>query len=245
VWRNTLSLCDIQQTVRNKSVIVVGNNATALEKEQGELIDSYDVVIRFGKGIPDGYEQYLGRRTDIWVTGGFRMTMRDYFPSTTQVLFNTSTINGIEIKRPTYEHTVMYEIDEIKALNEYYGGKTSRLSAGAVAGLWLVNEVTCYRDLTFINFDFFTHTVKFNDRLSKKTNIASSWHLPLASGAKVDLVNPENHPAHSIEVEKAVFRDLQLLDKDVKIIADLAQPAEFIDVERMAWDNVRHRIQTS
>ena len=52
----------------DKKVIVVGNSPSILEKDYGEIIDSYDVVIRVNRCITKGYEKNIGKRIDIWAT---------------------------------------------------------------------------------------------------------------------------------------------------------------------------------
>ena len=54
------------------SVVLVGNHYSAKQHEVGELIDSHDIVVRFGwyDLKPENYK-YLGSRTDIWVTNQF------------------------------------------------------------------------------------------------------------------------------------------------------------------------------
>jgi hypothetical protein len=43
---------DLINLVENKDVILVGNSVEILQYNNGELIDSYDTVVRFGKGFP-------------------------------------------------------------------------------------------------------------------------------------------------------------------------------------------------
>ena len=50
----------------DKKVIVVGNSPSILEKEYGEIIDSYDVVIRVNRCITKGYEKYIGKKKVIF-----------------------------------------------------------------------------------------------------------------------------------------------------------------------------------
>lgn len=50
-------------------VIIVGNAGSLLDKENGHLIDEFDVVIRFNDFRIRGYEKYCGTKTDIIVTG--------------------------------------------------------------------------------------------------------------------------------------------------------------------------------
>lgn len=49
-------------------IIVIANGPNALDYEAGELIDSFDIIIRMNCFQIEGYEQYIGSRTDIWVT---------------------------------------------------------------------------------------------------------------------------------------------------------------------------------
>lgn len=50
---------------KNKSVAVVGSSGNLLNREAGEEIDSHDIVIRFNQARVEGYEKYVGSRTDI------------------------------------------------------------------------------------------------------------------------------------------------------------------------------------
>jgi hypothetical protein len=50
-----------------RSVAIVGNAATILEFDHGELIDSHDMVVRFNRAQTTGVEDKIGRRTDLLV----------------------------------------------------------------------------------------------------------------------------------------------------------------------------------
>jgi hypothetical protein len=50
-----------------RSVAIVGNAATVLEFDNGELIDSHDMVVRFNRAQTTGVEGKIGRRTDLLV----------------------------------------------------------------------------------------------------------------------------------------------------------------------------------
>jgi hypothetical protein len=47
---------------RDKSVIVVGNSPRILGKNLGQIIDSYDIVVRINKFKIDGYESDIGSK---------------------------------------------------------------------------------------------------------------------------------------------------------------------------------------
>tara|TARA_R110001592_G_scaffold328964_1_gene610580 strand:+ start:2404 stop:2991 length:588 start_codon:yes stop_codon:yes gene_type:complete len=48
-----------------RKIIVVGNGEGVLNKKNGELIDSFDVVVRLGRYVTEGFEEFVGSRTDI------------------------------------------------------------------------------------------------------------------------------------------------------------------------------------
>ena len=64
----------------NKNLILVGNSVEILNYEKGEFIDSHDIVIRMGRGIPNpgGLEdnvKAIGSKVDVWCTGFLRENM--------------------------------------------------------------------------------------------------------------------------------------------------------------------------
>lgn len=50
-----------------KKVIIIGNGPSALAKEAGKDIDSFDgIIARLNNYTIKGYEKWVGTRTDIW-----------------------------------------------------------------------------------------------------------------------------------------------------------------------------------
>jgi hypothetical protein len=47
-------------------IIVVGNGSSNLTKRRGELVDDYDKVIRINDYVVDGFESFVGTKTNIW-----------------------------------------------------------------------------------------------------------------------------------------------------------------------------------
>lgn len=234
-----MSLHSIQELVRDKDVLLVGNNLTALENRYGYLIDKYDIVVRFGKGIPDNYPDFLGRKTDIWVTGEFRKDLRGFFPHA-EVLFNPGALNK-QFSFPTYEHTVMYLPDELNFINKELGGTDKfRLSAGAVTAHWFYYQVCTMATLSFINFDFFHHSVIYQDNHHKVKNKASSWHMPIAL-PKYQTLEPDHHPAHDLVVERGLFETL-LQNDNVYFLGTKPKEPKIIDARNVAWDDTRQRL---
>ena len=50
------------------SVCIVGNGPSAVKNKSGRFIDGCDTVIRIGNYVIDGYEQFVGSKTDIYVS---------------------------------------------------------------------------------------------------------------------------------------------------------------------------------
>lgn len=68
------------ESLRNRSVIAIGNGPSATSWEAGDLIDSFDIVIRFNNYEIDGYEKYVGTKTTHWVFNANKLVTwhRDY-----------------------------------------------------------------------------------------------------------------------------------------------------------------------
>lgn len=54
-------------------VIIVGNSSNLLAKENGLIIDTYDYVVRMGECRINGYEAYVGTKTDMYRAKWFNL----------------------------------------------------------------------------------------------------------------------------------------------------------------------------
>ena len=228
------TLQDLQNLCKDKKVLLVGNNLTALSRKQGVLIDSYDIVVRFGKGILPGFEEYIGSKTDIWMTGEFRRDMHRLLPEHTLCLYNPSFVKVME--PPVWPHIKMFEREEALEINKEFCSGEARLSAGAYTSLFFKRKVKTYKSLTYINFDFFQQTTKFTDTKHNVESYASSWHLPLLKPKDIP-ADPLNNAAHSHEAEKLVFSSV--LDDRVWFIGLSYDRPTYIKIDNAAWDKAR------
>ena len=55
----------LSDILKGKTCAVVSNSGSLLEHEYGNLIDSYDVVLRANRCVVKGFETHVGSRTDI------------------------------------------------------------------------------------------------------------------------------------------------------------------------------------
>jgi hypothetical protein len=61
------SIEDLKNFCLNKSIIIVGNSQTLIEKNNGKIIDSYDIVVRMNHGYPrNEFKKQMGEKIDIW-----------------------------------------------------------------------------------------------------------------------------------------------------------------------------------
>ena len=51
-----------------RSLAVVGNGPSVLTEQRGSYLDSTDIVVRFNEFAVEGFESYVGSRTDVYVT---------------------------------------------------------------------------------------------------------------------------------------------------------------------------------
>jgi hypothetical protein len=233
--RNTLNTLDeFREFCKDKRILLVGNNLTALERKQARIIDNYDIVVRFGKGIQSGFEEYIGSKTDVWMTGEFRRDMHRLLSKDVVCLYNPSFIKKAE--PPSWQHVKMFDPAEAKEINKEFCKPGDRLSAGAFTSLFFFRKVKTYKELAFINFDFFQGTGKFTDAKHNIDSYASSWHLPLLKPKDIP-VDPLNNPVHAYSAEKAVFNSVE--DERVNFIGLSYDRPTYLKLQNAAWDKIR------
>ena len=171
----------LQQLTKDKTLILVGNSVEILQYEYGDYIESFDTVVRFGRGAPYDYTSSLGSRTDIWVTGFLRVNARKFFDCLT--LFNRSRIH---MNKPSttklpkdFKYTDMFSDEEIIDIHDKLGVVPNkpvgwRPSQGFMAILFFLLKCEC-KSITLIGFDFFSKKLPFKTGEDNP----SSWHMPV------------------------------------------------------------------
>ena len=150
---------DIQQFVKDKRIIFIGNSVEIMNHNLSDFIDKYDIVIRFGRAIEATplQEKSLGTKCDIWVTGQFRApafnNVKEEFATgkfkNTKVLINRSRGNLMlkdwvledRLPKDFPEYTQMYSDKElITVMNKFgkdqKGTNDYRPSAGFITIVW-------------------------------------------------------------------------------------------------------------
>ena len=57
--------------LQGKTISLVGNAQSLLEKEQGELIDSSDIVMRINRGYPVNFKSHGVKTNVVWMNNRF------------------------------------------------------------------------------------------------------------------------------------------------------------------------------
>jgi len=192
--------------VKNKSVILVGNSVEIMEYDLKEYIDSFDIVVHFGKAIGRNKRQTmsLGSKTDVWITGLFRAPMWKYefrngkYKNTKIILnkcrrFIDYPLTPKQIKNiPNFEYIDMFSDKELRDIYDVFGfgednesptgewvtGGLKRPSIGFLSILYFIRKVKIYKSLHIIGFDFFSKSTN-KIRPGCKIPTPHSWHLPL------------------------------------------------------------------
>lgn len=174
----------------NKNVILIGNSVEILNHDLAEYIDSFDVVVRFGKAIEADIEKKsIGKKIDVWVTGEFRghmLKQKKYkeMMENVPIIYNRARIDlSKEItKIPELQNSYdMFSDDELINIYNRYGIKSGdfnarRLSVGVLMIMFMVEKFKKHKSLTIVGFDFF---VKSTPEKRGGTFDPCSWHRPI------------------------------------------------------------------
>lgn len=130
------------------NVLLVGNSSDLLKQNNGKLIDSYDTVIRFNGGNPEGYEKHLGEKTDYWSFSTLRLA--DYqnwlIPDAVPMCLNMRIDYPVSPWGAIYNNAGTYRM-----LISSYGHP--RPSTGLITAHYVKKLWKC--DVSCIGFDFF------------------------------------------------------------------------------------------
>ena len=129
-------------------VILVGNSSTLLDQYNGKLIDSYDKVIRFNGGNPEGHKESLGVRTDYWSVSTLKESeyVRWKIPGAIPMCLNMRLDYDFVREDVIYNNAGTYRM--LRMSYEHPRPSTGLITAHYVTTLW-----KCVTDC--IGFDFF------------------------------------------------------------------------------------------
>ena len=87
-------------------VIIVGNGTSILDKKNGEVIDSFNDVVRFNSFRIKDYEEYTGSKTTVWFT------------------CNSHHIKEINLFKEVYVHTWQWDKQKCELFKSFQSHRT-------------------------------------------------------------------------------------------------------------------------
>jgi len=238
----------IDEFVKDKRVIIVGNSVEMMKYEYGDFIDSFDIVVHLGAAISRGtkFHKHLGSRTDIWATGTFRFGCYNDNPEEfisgqfkdTLILFNRARTKLLNVdaiipwekqlpKVPRMDMFCDVELiellDEFKYLEGFGNGirgpkNGMRPSGGFLTILYFLRKVQTYKSLDIIGFDFFR---KITDVYRRRPNDGPGA-TPFSWYLPLRDASTGSHP-HNKNIEYDVVKQLEKEKKlNWNILSDLS-----------------------
>ena len=148
-------------------VIIIGNSPSILLQEYGELIDSYDVVIRVNRCVTKGFEKYIGKKIDIWATTRTD-NIDDFVPenySEIKYLWKRTPKVKLELPEdfPKVKEHIMYKTSNF---NKHYGVLLDEFDIKKhepdTGLLTILTSLIFYKDVTVHGFTFYTEQETHN-----------------------------------------------------------------------------------
>jgi len=187
---NKVNIQEFEDFCKNKNILLVGNSVNLVKQDNSELIDSYDIVVRFGWALepPLIVKEVIGTKLDVWVAGiaacirysrmwghkGIHKILNDkivLFNRSRQRYSETETYNYLN---PVEEHALsMFTDKEIQDTCSKYSIdiKATRISAGIWTVLFFIDKIKEYNSLDLIGFDSFT-----SKNVASTSGFCHSWH---------------------------------------------------------------------
>ena len=195
----------LRKQLDGKRVLMVGNSTTMFSKKYGDMIDSADFVVRFGKGVPYAeYKDYLGHRTDLWFFGTARAGLYEKFQHVPFKLYTFAQLYLYKQDRDELAFHREMATGKMQVYRDFFiagdaqetlranqeingGGSDARISQGAQCIHYFANHIKTYRSIELVGFDFFgsgfTYNYDTNKKYIPKEQPTTSWHMPLVSRA--------------------------------------------------------------
>ena len=149
----------------NKKVIIIGNSPSVLEKKYGAIVDSYDTVIRINNCPTAGFEQFIGKKINIWATTKNISHQDNFYPAEYDNLDyvwhrTSSTKRKCKLPHDNIPSLVMYKNrffnNNFKKYEEIFHKTTNHeLCTGMLA---ILTSTVFFKSVDILGFEFYQST---------------------------------------------------------------------------------------
>lgn len=195
-----------------KSCVIVGNSSNVLSNKNGKFIDSLDCIIRFNHAKVEGFEDYVGSRTDIRFINvhtiasakkflnGEADERKDIFTGwTDDYIFNLK--NQILVNRhPCFIDNIIYSrLEEnntfLHTINSHITSLESPSHPFTTGFIGLLVALRFFNDIYFTGYDFY-----------QKEDLEKNAHY-------FEVVYDNDRECHDLMLEKSVFEYLEKIER--------------------------------
>lgn len=154
-------------------VIIVGNGSSLLDKNNGELIDSFDIVVRFNSYTIEKFEKQVGTKTNYWFnTVNFSNKLTNFRTNAKydRIYWHSwhwskETDDGYKafVSHFKDKEIIKTSKDTITEIQNYVKDNTYYSYSTGIIAIWMLLKE--YNDITITGFDWWTPNKKhhYND----------------------------------------------------------------------------------
>jgi SAM-dependent methyltransferase len=159
--------------MKKSKIILVGNGPSILEHEYGQLIDSYDVVVRFNWYHTKGFEKHTGVKTNVWVTTIFDVPRSKF--EYDHVIYHSwgrnidNDKNYLKFKERFNTFDKLDYVPIVDEIQQYTNNKKYKTYSTGALILW--QYLKKYETVDIIGFDWWSKSENDNHHYGDKQKI--------------------------------------------------------------------------
>lgn len=174
-----ISLEDIKEIFKGKSIAVVGNSVSSLTQLNGAAIDAHDLIMRCNRGFLKCNKKTLGLRTDGLILGSpGRDNPANYtqlnLPSLRCIIWTKTVESAQRLPKVIKKHPRLFYYDQKMRWNLRNRFNDWWPTSGLMM-FELIYRETDFRGIDLYGFDFFRTGTTYSG-----LNRAGKWHDPPA-----------------------------------------------------------------
>lgn len=160
---------------KKSNIILVGNGPSILDHEYGELIDSYDIVVRFNWYHTKGFERHSGIKTSVWITTTFdqQRSKLEY----DEVIYHSwdrdidNNMNYMKFKETFKNFTKLDYVQIVNEIQEYVNNSNNKYKTYSTGALAIWQYLKKYEAVDIIGFDWWSKNEKDHHHYGDKQTV--------------------------------------------------------------------------